>query len=367
MAQILLPTTTAKVNLNLSELASLVHGVAADAVAAAAAAKQQQTQPEQMQLLPGGVEIDDLAMLWAVEPSAPPAAAGHVRSGSSLIVVRAPPTCLLFSFMGELALRLGYYGGPGRMMDWKAFEVLRLGPDSTDVEVLRAMRHGGYAVSRTLFWMQNRECLSHIHLMRDIITSREWRARFFDVLSTMIVEPLVAQEDVREELRRPALMARLAVYERDIKREQENARQLRARLMRPFTQGTIDDLVTVTPFALPRRPLSPIPSSKRSVTLTLSMFRDAARNQDLTFDHLQLTIARFCRNVLHQYTEAEIKATEERLASRHHSIVMFARLMAMDFQGRAPNKAAEKIWEQERATLTAWIRGFLDHGCACTS
>ena len=288
----------------------------------------------------------------------------------TVIVVRAPATCLLYHFMGQLALRLGYYGGAARMMDWKAFEVLRLGPESSDVQVLHAMRHGSYAVSCALFWMQNRACFSHIHLMKDIISSREWMARFFDVLTTMIVDPIVPQEDVHEQLRKPALVRALPVFERGIARERENALAVRARLTWPAPRkDDISDRVKVVPFTLPRRSLSPIPSSKRQATIMLSFFRDAARNQDLTFDHMAITIQRFCRNVLQQTSEAEIQATEERLASRHHAIVTFARLLAMDFicLGRAPSKAAEQLWARERASLTAWIVNFLKHGCACTS
>ena len=144
-------------------------------------------------------EIDDQLAVNTAMTAKKKAARVLAAQTAQTVPATSAFTCHLRVFLNALALKLGFPNSD-TLVDWTSPEVLSLGEDSSDADVMRVMRSGGYAVSRTLFWMQNRACFSHVHIMHDIITSREWTARFFEALR-LVVPPIKekrSEEDAKE-------------------------------------------------------------------------------------------------------------------------------------------------------------------------
>lgn len=289
------------------------------------------------------------------------------------VVIDAPATCRLRSFLTRVALELGYHSA-NALVDWHSLAVLSLCEESSDTEVLRTMRHGGYIVSRTLFWMQNTECLSHLHIMSHLIASREWTSRFLDVMractrpfrhrgrGAMAAAEASSKKHRSKRSRSPMVAVPTTMWQVAV--TLSRAQALRQRLAEPLP---VDDVVPVLPFDVPRRRLPPLPPAKQGASLTLSMLRDAAGNQDLTFDHMHMALDRACRAGLGIHEPAAIAAAVAKLEARHHGIVSTARLLAHDF-AQPPSTSIENMHvQQERQALLRWIKDFLVAGCACTS
>ena len=317
-------------------------------------------------------EIDDQLAVNTAMTAKKKAARVLAAQTAQTVPATSAFTCHLRVFLNALALKLGFPNSD-TLVDWTSPEVLSLGEDSSDADVMRVMRSGGYAVSRTLFWMQNRACFSHVHIMHDIITSREWTARFFEALR-LVVPPIKekrSDEDAKEakedkRVAQPAL-ARMPRAKWELMAQHNQLTELRERFAQPLALGPDDRLEPVA-FALPGPPpLSGKSASQKHVTLELAMFRDASRNQNLTHEHREAAIARFLSRDLFITDPEKAKATAAKLASRHHAVLTLTRLIAMDFAPEPATSVAYNYQLKDRAAIVDWLRSFIEVGCACTS
>lgn len=300
-----------------------------------------------------------------LQDSQPPRVAAVVVAAA---VVTSEATCQLRTFMDTLARKLGM-DNSDTLVDWSSPAVLALGPHSTDADVLRTMHRGAFAVSRTLFWIQNQECFTGIHIMRDIVTSHEWSARFFEALQ-LVVAPIRELRSAAEEKehkddansRRVAapVFARQPRARWELSAQRDQIVHVRALFAQPLLKLTrVEPVAFVLPSSSSVHPLS--------VTLELAMFRDASKNQNLAHTHRNDAIARVMAADFHLHSPEEASVALVRFSSRQHSLLALTLLLSLDFAPRPTTSVAYAYNRELRAEIVRWMQEFLIHGCACTS
>lgn len=208
------------------------------------------------------------------------------------------------------------------LLDWSSAAAQALTRESTDGQVVRALQRGHYHVVCALFWVQTSYgCVTQLHLMTDIITSKRWTNAF-----CYIIKELAGKRGVLSAQEHALLRAKIATMTVDK-----------------------DDSTPSTPFTVNQTSSS---SSHPPPNLVLALVREMLDTPDVSAEQVELTVHRLLPN---GYARARVQ-------SILHAQFVLARLVASEHHLR-PSKATLQAASESRT----WLSRFLVHGCRCVS